>query len=320
MTAAPTTESLNVNESAANEAIPPSFLAKFIRILVIIIPFAGIFAAGFLMWGWGFDWLSLVLMLVMYVITGMGITVGYHRLFTHRSFDTNPVIKAILGIAGSMAVEGTIMQWVADHRMHHQHSDKEGDPHSPNLDDRGILGMFRGLWHAHMGWFFTPSGPDMMKYVGDLRKSKLIRVISALFPLWVAVGLIIPAVIGGLISMSWSGAVLGLVWGGLVRIFLVHHVTWSINSVCHIWGSRPYETTDLSRNNFIFGILAFGEGWHNNHHAFPTSAKHGLRWWQIDTSYYAIRILSMFGLAWSVKKPEKEKIEGKDRATADAAL
>jgi stearoyl-CoA desaturase (delta-9 desaturase) len=292
----------------------PSILAQFVRLLVIIIPFAGLIAAGVLMWGWGFDWLSLVLFLVMYIITGMGITVGYHRLFTHRSFETHPVIKAMLGIAGSMAVEGTIMQWVADHRMHHQHSDQHGDPHSPNLDDHGILGMIRGLWHAHMGWFFKPNMPEWTKYVGDLRKSKLISVISALFPLWVAVGLIVPALLGGLISLSWSGAVLGLVWGGLVRIFLVHHVTWSINSVCHMWGSRPFETNDLSRNNLVFGILAFGEGWHNNHHAFPTSAKHGLRWWQIDTSYWAIRIMGWFGLAWSIKKAEHDKMVVKRRA------
>jgi stearoyl-CoA desaturase (delta-9 desaturase) len=163
--------------------------------------------------------------------------------------------------------------------------------------------MLRGLWHAHVGWVFRPDPPNLSRYVKDLRQSGLLRMASALFPLWVAIGLLLPAALGGLLTGGWMGALLGLLWGGLARIFLVHHVTWSVNSVCHLWGHRPFRTNDYSRNNFLFGILALGEGWHNNHHAFPTSARHGLRWWQIDVSYWVIRALALLRLAWSVGLP-----------------
>jgi stearoyl-CoA desaturase (delta-9 desaturase) len=202
-----------------------------------------------------------------------------------------------------MAVQGSVLKWVALHRRHHQHSDKQGDPHSPNTHGNGILAMLQGIWHAHVGWVLSGEAPHLMRYVADLRQSRLIRTISALFPLWVLAGLAIPTILGGLITLSWSGALLGFIWGGLVRIFLVHHVTWSVNSVCHIWGSRPYRTDDHSRNNVVVGILALGEGWHNNHHAFPTSARHGLRWWQFDASYWVIRALAALKLAWKVKLP-----------------
>jgi stearoyl-CoA desaturase (delta-9 desaturase) len=165
--------------------------------------------------------------------------------------------------------------------------------------------MLRGLWHAHVGWLFRPAPPDLPHYVKDLRQDGATRVASALFPLWVAVGLLLPAALGGLLTGTWAGALLGLLWGGLARVFLVHHVTWSVNSVCHLWGRRPYRSGDQSRNNALFGILALGEGWHNNHHAFPTSARHGLRWWQVDVSYWVIRVLALVGLAWNVKVPGK---------------
>jgi stearoyl-CoA desaturase (delta-9 desaturase) len=164
-----------------------------------------------------------------------------------------------------------------------------------------MLGLIRGVWHAHLGWCFQPDAPDLGRYVKDLRQSRLLRAVSALFPLWVVVGLVAPAAVGGLLTWSWTGAVLGLVWGGLARVFLVHHVTWSVNSVCHLWGGRPYHTGDESRNNFVFGVLAMAEGWHNNHHAFPTSARHGLRWWQLDMSYWFIRGLALLGLAWKIR-------------------
>lgn len=271
---------------------------------VVIIPFLGIGAAITLSWNWGFSWVELGLLLSMYLLTVLGITVGFHRLFTHRSFETNRVIQCVLAILGSMAVQGPLLKWVALHRRHHQHSDKREDPHSPYHKGNGILGVLHGAWHAHIGWFFDPDPPDLHRYVKDLRKSPALCKISALFPLWVAIGLLLPAMLGGLLTGSWMGALLGLTWGGLVRVFLVHHVTWSINSVCHLWGRSPFTTKDYSRNNFLFGILGLGEGWHNNHHAFPISARHGLQWWQIDVSYYVIRILAMFRLAWKIKLPQ----------------
>jgi stearoyl-CoA desaturase (delta-9 desaturase) len=298
---------------------PVSFGIRLINLLVVIFPFAGFIAAMILLWGIGFSWVHLSLLLAMYVLTVLGVTIGFHRLFTHRAFETNVVIKAALAIMGSMAVEGPLLRWVATHRRHHQHSDAHDDPHSPHLHGHGFVGMLKGLWHAHVGWFFEKDFDGIERYVGDLRKDKVLRVISNLFPLWVVLGFLIPMAIGGLVTMTWTGAFLGLLWGGLARVFLVHHVTWSINSVCHMWGSRDFDIEDESRNNFIFGVLAFGEGWHNNHHAFPTSARHGLRWWQIDISYLLIRGMELVGLAHKVKIPSQESLMAKQVKSRSAA-
>jgi stearoyl-CoA desaturase (delta-9 desaturase) len=277
---------------------------RLVNLAVVVLPFLGFLALLISVWGWGFYWVDLALLLGMYALTAIGITVGYHRLFTHRAFETHPVVKFVLAILGSMAVEGPLLKWAAIHRRHHQHSDKAEDPHSPHVQDRSFLGVLRGFWHAHMGWFFHPDAPDLPRYVKDLRESRGLRVASALFPLWAILSLLLPAALGGLLMRSWMGIVTGLLWGGLARIFLVHHVTWSINSICHLWGSRPFRTSDQSRNNFIFGALGFGEGWHNNHHAFPTSARLGLRWWQIDLGYWLICILAWLGLASGVRKAD----------------
>lgn len=274
-------------------------------LVAVVAPLLGLTSAVLFLWGRGFSWVDLGLLLGMYVLTALGITVGYHRLFTHRSFETNCVVQLLLGVLGSMAVEGPLLKWVAMHRRHHQHSDQPGDPHSPHHQGRGVLGLLRGIWHAHLGWVFDPDPPDLNRYVKDLRQSSMLRIVSALFPLWVALGLLIPSVLGGVLTGTWTGALFGLIWGGLARISLVHHVTWSINSVCHLWGQRPYRSDDQSRDNFVFGVLGLGEGWHNTHHAFPTSACHGLRWWQIDVSYRVIRVLALLGLAWNVKIPGK---------------
>jgi stearoyl-CoA desaturase (delta-9 desaturase) len=204
-------------------------------------------------------------------------------------------------------VEGPLLKWVAVHRRHHQHSDTHEDPHSPHEQGDGFLGLVRGLWHAHIGWFFEPDPPNLPHYVKDLHQSGTLRIASALFPLWATLSLLIPAALGGLLTGSWMGVVTGLVWGGLARIFLVHHVTWSINSICHLWGSQPFRTGDQSRNNFVFGALGFGEGWHNNHHAFPTSARFGLRWWQIDLGYWFICVLAGLGLAARVQTPRRKE-------------
>ena len=251
---------------------PLSFGLKVANLTAVVLPFVGLVAAAVLLWGVAFDWVHLALMAGMYALTVLGITVGFHRLFTHKSFETAKPVKAILGVLGSMAVEGPLIKWVATHRSHHQHSETELDPHSPHLHGMGFKGLIQGLWYAHTGWLFSPEATDLPRYVPDLLKDRVTKFISDSFTVWVAVGLILPAVIGGLVTWSLTGALLGFLWGGLARVFLVHHVTWSINSVCHVWGSREFKSRDESRNNPIFGVLAFGEGWHNNHHAFPTSA------------------------------------------------
>jgi stearoyl-CoA desaturase (Delta-9 desaturase) len=305
-------------EPAPHEGTPPraSLGARMVTLGAVVVPLLGLVAAVVLLWGWGFRWVDLGLLAGAYVLTAFGITVGFHRLFTHRSFETNPVVKFVLAACGSMAVQAPLFNWVAHHRIHHHHSDTPDDPHTPHHKGAGVLGWLRGFWHAHVGWAFTPDAAGLSRYVKDLRKSPSLRVASALFPLWVVLGLLIPAALGGLVSGSWAGALLGLIWGGLVRILLVHHVTWSVNSVCHLWGLRPYDSGDESRDNVVFGVLAMGEGWHNAHHAFPTSARHGLSWWKIDASYYVIRALALVGLAWDVKEPTQEALANKRRGHA----
>jgi stearoyl-CoA desaturase (delta-9 desaturase) len=278
---------------------------RLVTLAVIILPLLGLIAGPFFLWGWGFSWIDLALLLGMYLVTALGITVGFHRLFTHRSFETFTGIKFVFAVFGTMAVQGSLFRWVAFHRRHHQHSDTPEDPHTPHHHGRGILGVIHGAWHAHIGLFFETEPDGLDDYVKDLKKSPSLRAANALWPVWIILGFIIPAAIGGLLKMSWLGVWTGLIWGGLVRAFFVHHVTWSVNSACHLWGLRPYPSEDESRSNAVFGVLALGEGWHNAHHAFPTSARHGLSWWQIDVSYYLIRTLAWIGLAWSVKLPSE---------------
>ena len=292
-----------------------SLAERLLMILAIIVPLGGVIAAPLFVFGWGFHWTDLGLLLAMYLLTVLGITVGFHRLFVHRSFETYTWLKFFWVVLGSMAVQGPLLRWVARHRSHHQHADTIDDPHSPRYGGGGVRGLLKGFWHAHIGWLFAPDPPGLDRYTKDLKASRLLRVASSLFPLWVALGLVIPALLGGLITQSWQGVWTGFIWGGLVRIFLVHHVTWSVNSACHLWGSQPYASNDDSRNNFLFGVLALGEGWHNTHHAFPTSARHGLRWWQIDASYWVIRSMEFLGLAWNLKLPTLEA-QAKGRRTA----
>lgn len=290
----------------ANNHGPLSLGGRIGTFIGVTVPPAGLAVAIALLWGWGFHWADLGIFLGMYALTVLGITVGFHRLFVHRSFETYMPVKVVLTAVGSMALEGTMIHWVGLHRWHHQHSDHPDDVHSPHQHGRGLFGFLRGFWHAHIGWAFYADPPGLDHYVQDLQKSPTLRAASALFPLWVALGLALPAVAGGVLSGSWAGAWTGLLWGGFVRIFVVHHMTWSVNSVCHIWGRRTYRSEDESRDNFLFGVLAFGEGWHNSHHAFPSSARHGLRWWQLDVTYWVIRTMSLVGLAWNVKLPTRE--------------
>lgn len=282
---------------------PASLGKRIATMIAIVVPLAAVLVTPLYVWEWGFRWTDLAVLVGMYVLTALGVTIGFHRLFVHRSFETYLWVKVVLAVMGSMALQGPLLRWVGLHRWHHQHSDTPEDPHSPQHGGAGFVGLAKGFWHAQIGWFFEADPPNLARYSSDLSKSRTLRVISALFPLWVALGLVLPAVVGGLLSQSWMGALSGLIWGGLVRIFLVHHVTWSVNSACHLWGSQPYKSDDESRNNALFGVLAMGEGWHNTHHAFPTSARHGLRWWEIDLSYWVIDAMARLSLVWDVKLP-----------------
>jgi stearoyl-CoA desaturase (Delta-9 desaturase) len=283
-------------------AIEHDKLEHVVRTLFFAVPPAALVVAGWLAWGGALHWQDLVVLAITYTLTGLGITVGYHRLFTHRSFKTSRAMRAVLAVLGSMAVEGSLIDWVATHRKHHQFSDQCGDPHSPHADhEPGWRGALRGLGHAHVGWMFR--GKDKAnpaRYAKDLVADRDLRFISRTFPLWVLVGLAIPFGLGVALTGSIVGGLTGLLWGGAVRVFLLHHATFSINSLCHYFGRRPFSTTDESRNLAWLAPLAFGEAWHNNHHAFPTSARHGLRWWQVDPGGWLITGLERSHLAWDV--------------------
>lgn len=281
----------------------------------VSLPIAGLVMAVVLSCLWGFSWVNVGLLAGMYAVTMLGITVGFHRLFAHRSFQTIAPIRFALGALGSMAFQGSLVTWVGLHRRHHKYSDAAGDPHSPHDHGGRAMGLLRGFWHAHIGWAFAPLPDGLARYAGDLCRSRSARVLDALFPVWALAGLLIPAALG-LAFLGWRGAITGFVWGGLVRVFCAHHVTWCVNSVCHLWGSRPYASGDESRNNALVGVLALGEGWHNNHHAFPSSARHGLRWWQVDVSYWVIRALVACRLAWQVRLPTAHELAARGEQPA----
>jgi len=291
---------------------------KLLTLIAVITPPLAIAFAMWLAWGGWFNWVDLAMMVVLYCLTAMGITIGYHRLYTHRSFEASAPVAWTFGILGSMAVQGPLLWWATTHRSHHQHSDHEEDPHSPHAGRApGFVGWLKGFAHAHIGWLFSSvPAAQVARYAPDLAKDERACRISRLFPLWVALGFALPALIGGLVSQSWMGALLGFLWGGVIRMFLVHHATWSVNSICHLWGWQTYRSGDHSRNNPAMGILAMGEGWHNNHHAFPASARHGLEWWQFDISWITIRSLAAVGLVRGIRLPSPERLEAK-RLAAD---
>ena len=277
--------------------------------MAVVVPFLGFLAAIGFLWGGWITWLDIAILAVLYVIAGFGITIGFHRLLTHRSFDAPAPVRAFLAIAGSMAVQGAPIHWVADHRKHHAHTDHEGDPHSPHVGHGHGL---KGLVHAHIGWLFNEQGQaDWKKYARDLYEDPTMRRIGRWFPLWALLGLLIPAAAGGLLHGSWEGALRGLVWGGLVRVFLLHHVTWSINSVCHFFGQRRFAIKDHSTNVAWLALPSLGEAWHHNHHAFPRSAEHGMKRWEtaMDPSAWVIRGMEKLGLATNVVRiaPERQQ-------------
>ncbi len=286
-------------------------------LLLTIGPLVGTIAAIVLLWGAGAGGIDLALFVSFYAFTGLGVTVGYHRLFTHRSFEVPIPIRLALAVAGSMSMQNSIIEWVATHRRHHAYADEYGDPHSPHLLEKaGLRGVLRGLWHAHLGWFLAPERTDTSRWAPDLEADPLIARIDRAFPLLTGMTLALPAVLGGVLSWSLVGAATGLLWGGLLRIFLLHHVTWSINSICHFYGQRPFDTRDESTNSRWLSLLSFGESWHNNHHAFPTSARHGLLRWQLDPSWRVIRTLEQLKLASNVRRVSRRMLERKRAAEA----
>ncbi len=257
------------------------------------------------------EWKDLLILALMYVAVGTGVTVGFHRLFTHRSFKCSRPLRAAFAVLGSAAAEGPVIDWVATHRKHHQFSDEHGDPHSPHVDHgTGFTGALRGLAHAHLGWVFTDMEvADERRYAKDLVNDPVIRFIDRTFLVWVIAGLAVAFGLGVAVTGSVFGGLTALLWGGAARIFLVHHATFSINSLCHFFGYQDYDTGDESRNLPWLAIPTWGEAWHNNHHAFPTSYRHGLRRWQIDPSAGVIRILEMLGLAWDVVRVDPARLE-----------
>jgi stearoyl-CoA desaturase (Delta-9 desaturase) len=276
---------------------------------VTAIPFVALFVVGWQLWNEALHWSDIAVFVICYVLTGFGVTIGFHRHLTHRAFKAKRWVRGGLAILGSAAIEGPVISWVADHRKHHAFADVEGDPHSPHVDHGvGLKGALRGLWHAHVGWLFihTHRG-NRERYAPDLIKDPLISWIDRTFVLWVFVGLAVPFLLGGLIGRSWEAALTGLLWGGAVRMLVVHHVTYSINSLCHFFGRQAYDTGDESRNLAWLAPFTFGEAWHNNHHAFPTSYEHGMRRWQLDPSRYVILGMEKLGLVWDVVRISPER-------------
>src|SRR5438067_10956570 len=279
----------------------------------VLIPFAALIAAVPVAWGWGMSWLDASMALVMYVIGGLGIGTGFHRYLTHGSFKAVRWLRIVLTVAGSTAIEGEPTQWVADHRRHHMFSDREGDPHSPWRYGESVWGLTKGLFYAHMGWLFHRELSNRERFAPDLVADPDIQLLDKLFVPIVVASVGLPGLIGGLVTWSWQGALTGLFWAGLVRIAVLHHVTWSINSICHVYGERPFATRDGDKatNFWPLAILSFGESWHNLHHADPTCARHGALKGQIDISARAIRWAEQLGWVWDVRWPDEQRLAGK---------
>ncbi len=293
---------------------------RITNLLGVIVPFLGVLAAIVLLWDKAVDGTDLAILGVMYLLSAAGITVGFHRLLTHRSFQTHRWLERTFAVLGSLAVQGSVLDWVADHRKHHAHTDRDGDPHSPHVGHGSGLG---GLWYAHVGWLWATQGQaDWKRYASELYEDPAMRRIGRRFPVLVLVSLLVPTLAGfALHGFTAGGALRGYLWGGLVRIFLVHHVTWSVNSICHYFGRRRFDIEDRSTNVAWLAVLSLGESWHHNHHAFPRSAYHGLRASEIDLSGLIISGLERVGLAWNVVRisPERQAEKAERRAVPTAA-
>ncbi|WP_153505568.1 acyl-CoA desaturase [Cumulibacter manganitolerans] len=278
----------------------------------VLLPLAAMLVAVPLAAGGGWlSWTDVVLFAVFYVLGVLGVTVGYHRHFTHGSFKAKQPLRVALAIAGSMAIQGSVIQWVADHRRHHAYSDRDGDPHSPWRYGHSAGALVKGLFWAHMGWMFQGEKTNKERFTPDLLKDRQIRFVSNTFGLWAAISLLLPPLIGGLVAGSWHGALTAFFWASLVRVGAIHHMTWSINSICHALGERPFSSRDMSSNYWPLAILSMGEAWHNLHHADPTAARHGVMRGQLDISARVIWIFERLGWAYNVKWPSPERVQAK---------
>jgi stearoyl-CoA desaturase (Delta-9 desaturase) len=285
---------------------------RFANLAVTVVPLAVIAVAIQQSWGGLLVWQDILIFFATLIPFGFGITVGFHRLFTHRSFKTGRSLRFLWAMLGSMALEGPVIEWVAYHRRHHRFSDCEGDPHSPHGHGPGFLGALRGLFHAHVGWvLFSDESAEEERYAPDLIADPVVRFVDRTFVLWAVVGLVLPFGLGIALAGTVFGGLMGLLWGGAVRIFFLHHITFCVNSLCHFFGRRNFTTNDHSRNLAWLAPFTFGEAWHNNHHAFPTSARHGLGRAQVDPSAAVIRLMELAGLAWDVVRIRPERLATK---------
>jgi len=292
---------------------------RYVSLGSVIVPFAAFVFAIVLLWQKAVDGTDLAILGVMYVLAAMGITVGWHRMFTHRAFQAKRPVQLTFAVLGSMAGQGPLAHWVADHRKHHAHTDEEGDPHSPHVHEHGegVKGVFLGLVHAHFGWLMTDWGQARHEqYARDIIEDRTLYGIHKWFVPIMLTGLLLPAAAGWLITGTLAGAATALLWGGFVRVFLGHHVTWSINSICHFFGRRRFDTDDHSTNVFWLALPSFGEAWHHNHHAFPRSAVHGLRWYELDPSAWLIRGMEKLGLVYNVVRISPERQREREVASA----
>jgi stearoyl-CoA desaturase (delta-9 desaturase) len=270
---------------------------------LLVVPLVAAVAALVVLWRHGIGAIEIGLFMAMYGMTTAAVTVGLHRHLAHLAFRAHTPTTVILAIMGSMAMQGPVIQWAATHRRHHTHPDMPGDPHSPHLFGTDLRSRLRGLWYAHVGWLFDHEFADATRYAPDLLDNAALRKVNDLYFVWAVLGLALPALAGGLLAGTWTGALQGFLWGGLVRVFLLQHATFSVNSICHVFGRRTFDTRDRSTNNVWLALISFGEAWHNNHHAFPRSARFGLTWWQVDVGSALIRTLAMTRLAWDVREP-----------------
>jgi stearoyl-CoA desaturase (delta-9 desaturase) len=285
---------------------------KLIAGATVVGPFVGTVLAIGLAFAYGVSATALVLFAVMVTLSSLGISIGFHRMFAHRGLQTSRPMRILLVILGSMAMQGSLLYWVATHRRHHQFSDTELDPHSPHFKGEHQLGYWGGLWHGHIGWMFASEVSNAARFYPDMLRDKEIFRLQQRYLTWAVLGLLIPAAIGfGVSGGSLYGALEGLLWGGAVRLAFVHHAFWAVGSICHLHGRRPFETRDQSANNYLVALLSFGEGLQNNHHAFPTSARHGMRWWEPDIAGWTIVLGKKLGVFWEVKHPSPAQIENK---------
>ena len=318
-TAPPRTADPNAGLPANALGAEKGALEQITLYLFVIVPFLALAAIVPAVWGWGLSWTDVSLFVGFYFLTLLGVTVGYHRHFTHGSFKAKKPLRVALAAVGGMAIQGPVVQWVADHRRHHAFADREGDPHSPWRYGSGAQNLAKGMFHAHLGWLFDRRQTNADRYAPDLVKDTAVRRTSGLFIGWAFLSLALPAVIGGLVTSSWTGAWSAFFWAGLVRVALLHHVTWSINSVCHVVGNRPFTSRDRATNFWPLAILSGGESWHNLHHADPTCARHGVLRGQIDISARVIWVFEKLGWARDVKWPDSVRLAAKRREPVPAA-